>query len=121
MLNHGLNKNQIRIIRDILSRNVSNIDKVSLYGSRATGKYKNYSDIDLVLYGDIDETEADHLWTCFDESLLPHKVDVTVYQQITSSPLKHHIDQQAKTLFTKQQIYTRSSDKLTAESFPQQP
>ena len=105
MLSHGLNKDQIHIIRDIISRNVSDIDKVSLYGSRAMGKYKSNSDIDLVLYGDVDEAKADRLWTCFYESLLPYKVDVTVYQHITYPPLKRHIDQEAKTLFSKQKLY----------------
>ncbi len=105
MPDHGLNKNQLRIIRDILFRNVSNVDKVSLYGSRATGKYKSNSDIDLVLYGDIDEAKADRLWTCFSESLLPYKVDLTIYRHITYPPLKRHIDQQGRTLFTNEQLY----------------
>ncbi len=61
MLDHGLNKNQLGMIVDILSQNVPNIDKVSLYGSRATGKYKDNSDIDLVLYGDIEKAKADRL------------------------------------------------------------
>lgn len=105
MPDHGLNKNQLHIILDILSQNVSGVDKVSLYGSRATGKYKNNSDIDLVLYGDIDEVRADRLWTCFSESMLPYKVDIAIYRHITHSPLKRHIDQQSQLLFTKEQIY----------------
>ncbi len=105
MLDHGLSKNQLGMIMDILARNVSNIDKVSLYGSRATGKYKDNSDIDLVLYGDIDKAKADRLWTCFFESLLPYKVDVSIYQHVNYPPLKRHIDQQGQILFTKQQLY----------------
>ena len=105
MLSHGLNKDKIRIVRDIIYRNVSGINKVSLYGSRSTGKYKSNSDIDLVLYGNIDEANADRLRTCFYESLLPYKVDITIYQHITLFFLKHNIDEQAKTLFTKEQLY----------------
>ena len=105
MLDHGLNKNQLRMIKEILSRNVADIDKVSLYGSRATGEYKDNSDIDLVLYGDIDEAKADRLWTCFSESLLPYKVDIYIYRHINYPPLKHRIDQQGQILFTKEQLY----------------
>jgi len=106
ILDHGLNKRQIQIIKDILSSNTNDIKKVSLYGSRATGKYKTYSDIDLVLYGDIKESVSGRLWTCFSESYLPYKVDVTVYKNIVYLPLKRHIDAHAKILFTKEELYS---------------
>ena len=55
MIDHGLNKKQLQSIQSIISDYVSVIDKVVIFGSRATGTYKNYSDIDLVLYGKIEE------------------------------------------------------------------
>lgn len=103
--NHGLNENQLRIIKDVLSRNVSTIEKVSLYGSRAAEKHKRNSDVDLVLYGDVDEAAGDRLWTLFYESLLPYKVDLVIYQHITHAPSRRRIDRQSQTLFTKDQLY----------------
>ena len=85
--------------------NCPGIEKASLLGSKATGTYKSYSDIDLELYGNIDEAKADRLWTCFSESLLPYKVDIYIYRHINYPPLKRRIDQQGQILFTKEQLY----------------
>ena len=75
------------------------VESVALFGSRATGTYKSYSDIDLVLYGKLDEATLDRLWTCFQESSLPYKVDVKAYEMIHHPPLKEHIDRFARPLF----------------------
>ena len=107
ILNNGLSKSQLLMIKAILAQHSSAIEKVALFGSRANGKYKSHSDIDLVLYGDIDEKIADRLWTCFHESLLPYKVDISVYRHITYEPLLRHIDRNNNTLFTKEQLYDK--------------
>ena len=51
-INHGLQQNQLELIKNICKNFASHIDKVSFFGSRATGAYKDYSDIDIVLYED---------------------------------------------------------------------
>ena len=104
-INHGLNEYSLNIIRRILTENTPDITNVRLFGSRATGSYTPYSDIDIVLDGNIEETVADRLWTCFTESLLPYKVDINIYKHITYPPLKKHIDRCGKTLFTREQLY----------------
>ncbi len=104
MIDHGLNKKQLQSIQSIISDYVSVIDKVVIFGSRATGTYKNYSDIDLVLYGKIEEKIVDRLWTNFYESNLPYKVDIHSYELIKSSPLKNHIDTVGKVLFDNAKI-----------------
>jgi predicted nucleotidyltransferase len=68
------------------------------FGSRATGKYKAYSDIDMVLYGDITEAEANHIATLFMDSMLIYKVDVVIYNHIDYAPMKKHIDKSVKFL-----------------------
>ncbi len=102
--NHGLQKQQLELIKNICKDFVSRIDKISLFGSRATGSYKNYSDIDLVVYGDITDKDIRSLWTQFHESSLPYKVDVNAYHLITYPPLKDHIDRYSKILFSKNQL-----------------
>jgi len=104
-MNHGLSENQIQIIKDILKKSARNIEKVCLFGSRAEGNYQKHSDIDIVIYGDIDETVEDRLWTYFYESLLPYKVDIRVYKHIQHAPLRNQIDKSEKLLFTKQELY----------------
>lgn len=80
------------------------IDRVALFGSRATGKYRDNSDIDLVIYGDIDEKIIDRLWTLLNESNLPYKVDLNAYHLIDYPPFKAHIDEFNKTLFTQSEL-----------------
>ncbi len=53
MNNHGLSKENVQIIKRIISNCIKNVEKVALFGSRAKGTFKKYSDIDLVLYGDV--------------------------------------------------------------------
>ena len=76
--------------------------KISLDKStikRLLGTHRPASDIDLVLYGTLDEAEAERIVTLFSESLLPYTVDVQVYHLITYPPLKTHIDASMLPLF----------------------
>jgi predicted nucleotidyltransferase len=92
--NHGLTPSDLGTIKSILSPWADAIDHVDLFGSRAKGTYKNYSDIDLVLYGDsLNQTTINRLWTLFSESALPYKVDIVAYHLVTNPAFKAHIDQ----------------------------
>ena len=104
MIAHGLNKRQLGLISEIIKDVAPAVESVALFGSRATGTYRSYSDIDLVLYGKLDEATIDRLWTCFQESSLPFKVDVKAYELINHPSLNHpslkeHIDRFARPLF----------------------
>ena len=98
-MNHGLNDTQIQEIRSVLAPFSPPIMQVAVFGSRAIGTYKPYSDIDLVLYGDLDDALVKRLWTLFDESHLPVKVDLHAYSLLQYAPLKAHIDAVAVPLF----------------------
>ena len=106
MNKYGLTDRQMSIIKQILAENTDAVTQVSLFGSRAQGTYKPYSDIDLVLHGDIDQATQDRLWTLFHESSLPYKVDVNVYQNIRYPALKRDIDAKSKPLFSRQELYS---------------
>ena len=101
---HGLSDAELATINAILAGYWQKIDQACLFGSRACGQYKAYSDIDLVLYGDLEEHEVDRIYTLFDESNLGVRVDVRAYRHIQYPPLKRHIDAQAKVLFTRREI-----------------
>ena len=103
-IEHGLSKKELKTILKVLSVYKPKIEKVGIFGSRANKQYKEYSDIDLVLYGDLNEQETDHLNTLFDESNLGLRVDIKTYKNIDYPPLKRHIDSLGKTLFTKEQL-----------------
>ena len=104
-MNHGIRTKDLLIIKAILISVCRDIEKVALFGSRATGRFNQTSDIDLVLYGDISEHASNRLYTCFHESMIAHEVDLVTYQDIRYPPLKRHIDAVAKVLFTRASLY----------------
>jgi predicted nucleotidyltransferase len=69
------------------------VDKVILFGSRATGRYHTASDIDLAVAGNL--TPPD-IWKISgllnDESPTPYCYDVLHYDSITNNVLMDEID-----------------------------
>ncbi len=104
MADHGLSEKQVNLIGSIITEFAPAVESVSIFGSRATGSHRSYSDIDMVLYGDIEELTVDRLWTCFHESSLPYKVDLVGYNLVEYPPLKAHIDKSAKVLLTEKKL-----------------
>ena len=98
MMQFGLTADQRQLITDILDSEANGIEQVSVFGSRADGSHRPTSDIDLVLYGHVDELLCDRLWTLFHESRLPFAVDIKSYAAITWPLLRAHIDAVARPL-----------------------
>ena len=69
-----------------------NLEKVILYGSRAKGNYKKFSDVDITLEGN-NLTLADlfQIQDLLYESNLPYMYDVSIFSSITNSALIDHI------------------------------
>lgn len=95
----GLNERELALIREILQTQVDRIERVGVFGSRAEGRQRPNSDLDLVLYGTADEAVCDRLWTLFQDSPLAFSVDVKSYGTIAYSPLRAHIDRAVQPLF----------------------
>jgi predicted nucleotidyltransferase len=95
----GLNDEQRELIREILLTAQDRIERVAVFGSRAQGRQRQNSDLDLVLYGSADQAVCDRLWTLFQESRLPFAVDIKSYSTVTYVPLRVHIDAVARPLF----------------------
>lgn len=100
-MNFGLNKKTLLTICNYFARQPE-IAKVKIYGSRAMGKCKKGSDIDLAIYtvkgiGDI----TGRILTELNELPTPYFFDVTDYRHISHQPLKKHIDQRGKLIYSK--------------------
>ena len=87
-----LPQSYIEIIRKIFLPYTSKIKKIILFGSRATGKAKPYSDIDIAIVGELSAEELTEIRELFEESSLPIEVDVILYSEISSNLLKNHIE-----------------------------
>lgn len=96
----GLKESVISSLGEIFSK-YSKIDKVIIYGSRAKGDYREGSDIDLAIVGDIDTPTLYKLFFEIDELLLPYKVDLTIFKKIKNDNLKEHIERVGKIFYEK--------------------
>lgn len=86
----GLYSSSYKEIISILKKN-KKIEKVVIYGSRAKGNYKEGSDIDLALFGNLNQEDIIQLLHDFEESLIPYKIDLLVFSQLKSENLIDHI------------------------------
>ncbi len=68
------------------------IDRVTLYGSRAKGNYKRGSDIDLVISSPtMTLAQLLRLENELDDLLLPYKIDISLLDHIDNPDLLDHI------------------------------
>ena len=81
-----LSEQDFAIIRQILTQHVPN-RPVFVFGSRATGKAKRRSDLDLAIGGDQPLTmhQQGQLADAFDESDLPIEVDVVDINEVSET------------------------------------
>ena len=99
-MQYGLSDNTLNILNSIF-RKYPGIKQAILYGSRAKGKYRSGSDIDLSLKTGDDFTFKDLLDIAgdFDDSDMPYFVDVSIYDKLSNPDLKAHIDRVGKVLY----------------------
>jgi predicted nucleotidyltransferase len=77
------------------------VKEVLVYGSRAKGTYKNGSDIDLTIRGELPFKELLHIETELDDLLLPWMIDLSLYGHIDNLALKEHIDRAGQVFFSR--------------------
>ena len=81
----GLTPIQLGIVRAILERHVPG-RAVMVYGSRARGNFRRFSDLDLAIMGDpVPFGLLGDIKDAFVESDLPFKVDVTPWASLSES------------------------------------
>ena len=99
-MQNGLSDRTFNTLRSIFQK-YPGIKQVVLYGSRAKGKFRTGSDIDLSLKTDNTFTRSDllHIAGDFDDSDIPYFVDVSIYDKLSNPDLKAHIDRVGKVLY----------------------
>lgn len=96
----GLTENVILKIHQQLYLH-NEIENVIIYGSRAKGNYKTNSDIDLTIKGNVNLTILNSLENELDDLLLPYKIDISIYNQISNLDLVNHIDRVGQLFYSK--------------------
>lgn len=99
ILNIGLEPEVIKKVRSILKSHPE-VRRAILFGSRAKGNFKPFSDIDMTLVGDdLNLSIQQKIENELDDLLLPNKFDISLYHQIKNSKLIDHIERVGKTLY----------------------
>lgn len=85
---------------------IPHIDKVMLYGSRAKGNFREFSDVDITLFGN-DLTHDDLLNLCgkLDESNLPYLYDVSIFSNLTNPDFIDHIKRAGVFIYSREEYY----------------
>lgn len=100
-MNFGLTDNAIDSIRQVFATN-HKVEKVIIYGSRAKGNFHQGSDIDLTILGkEISLNDLNSLSIKLDNLLLPYTFDLSVFEMISNSNLKDHIQRVGKDFYVK--------------------
>ena len=74
----GLEDRHVNFIKEILFKHITNPDaKFYIFGSRAKGRYKEYSDVDIAIDSpDMTLEQKLKLESDFENSIFPYEVDV---------------------------------------------
>ncbi len=100
--NHfGLRESDLTNIVTLLSL-FEQIEEAVIFGSRAKGNFKNGSDVDIAIKGNIDLATTTKLsYMLNEETLMPYKFDIVNYTQNSHEDLKKHIDRVGITIYDK--------------------
>ncbi|SHG27957.1 Nucleotidyltransferase domain-containing protein [Flavobacterium micromati] len=99
----GLYDKSYKEILEIIANSLS-IKEVVIYGSRAKGNYKEGSVIDITILGEPTPEDVSKLWHDLDDSFIPYKFDISVYNNLKSDSLKEHINKVGKTFYKLKEI-----------------
>ena len=98
---YGMTDKEIQILQTLFAAK-AHIERVILYGSRAKGNYKPFSDVDIVLVGDaLSRADINRLYASIDESSLPYKFDVSLLASLKSEELIAHIERVGISIYKK--------------------
>ena len=98
----GLTQEQFQLIENTII-SINEIEKVLIFGSRASDTFKPSSDIDLAIIGNrITPGIVSRISSQLDDLPLPFMFDVIDFNTISSIALKNKIDLQGKLFFERQ-------------------
>ena len=97
---YGLTDSELRELHDLFAK-YKEIEQVILYGSRAKGNYKPFSDVDITLVGSgLTRSHLNSLSGDINDSLLPYNFDISILHQLKSPELLEHIQCRGITIYT---------------------
>ena len=86
---HGLSKETYEKVLKVIDK-YSNI-QFKIFGSRAVGNAKPNSDIDIAVFGKLEEKEVVRIKNDFDLLDIPYKIDLVFVEETSKQELKEAI------------------------------
>ena len=96
----GIYQSTVELLISIFKK-YEKIEKVVIYGSRAKGNYREGSDIDLTIFGEIDKSDLYKILDEIDESSPPYLFDISIFKELKSDNLIDHINRIGKVFYEK--------------------
>lgn len=98
---YGLKDTELASLTSLFSKN-EHIERVILYGSRAKGNYKPFSDVDITLVGrELTHSDLNRMILDIDDLLLPYMFDISIFHTLKSSDLIDHINRRGISIYEK--------------------
>ncbi len=96
----GIYEKSYELLIDAI-KNIPEIDKAIIFGSRAMGNYKQGSDIDIAIIGTkFNDEMLKRLHGKLNEQLpIPYFIDIISYDSIQLKEFKQHINTEGKEIF----------------------
>ena len=91
------------VLQEIL-QTISNYESITcaqIFGSRAKGNYKRYSDIDIAIFANTEKSLASDLKFDLEEIYMIYEVDVLHFEHTSNEEIKQHINRTGKTIFSR--------------------
>lgn len=99
---YGLKDIELQKLCKVFESN-ERIERVVLYGSRAKGNYKPFSDVDITLIGEkLTHTDLNHLSLVIDDLLLPYQFDISIFHTLKNEALIDHIHRVGITIYERE-------------------
>jgi len=90
MPDFGLKADELLSVTETI-KSSSRILGAVIFGSRAKGNHKPYSDVDIALYGDLNSSDVESVRSDLEELSLVYKFDVVAYGLVKNPEFREHI------------------------------
>ena len=98
---YGLKDIEMAYLETLFSKN-ERIERVILYGSRAKGNHKPFSDVDITLVGDeLTHEDLNRIILAIDDLLLPYQFDISIFHQLKNDTLIDQINRRGIVIYEK--------------------
>jgi predicted nucleotidyltransferase len=95
----GLSTHEADLLRGVLASHPA-VERAVLFGSRAKGTHLPSSDVDLAVFGDLDQLEAERIRRELDELPLPYLFDVVAASTLGDPGVRAHIERVGVPVYT---------------------